>query len=106
MSWLYLIIAGLLEIGWPVGLKMAQAPGSRLIGIAVAIICIGLSGALLWLAQRNIPIGTAYVVWTSIGAVGTFAIGIMFYGDVGSIGRYIGVALIIAGVVMLNLASH
>jgi len=85
---------------------MAQAPGSRLIGIAVAVICMAFSGALLWLAQRNIPIGTAYAVWTSIGAVGTFAIGIMFYGDVASIGRYIGIALIIAGVVTLNLASH
>ena len=106
MSWLYLISAGLFEIGWPVGLKMAQNPGTRLTGIAVAVMFRGISGVLLWLAQKNIPIGTAYAVWTSIGAVGTFAVGILFYGDATSLARYLGVALIIAGVVTLKLASH
>ena len=77
MSWLYLISAGLFEIGWPVGLKMAQNPGTRLTGIAVAVIFMGISGVLMWMAQKNIPIGTAYAVWTSIGAVGTFAVGIL-----------------------------
>ncbi len=94
------------EIGWPVGLKMAQNPGTRLTGIAVAVMFMGISGVLLWLAQKNIPIGTAYAVWTSIGAVGTFAVGILFYGDATSLARYLGVALIIAGVVTLKLASH
>ena len=104
MAWIYLISAGLLEIGWPVGLKMAQTPGTRLTGIAVAVAFMAASGALLWLAHRQIPIGTAYAIWTGIGAVGTFLVGIMIYGDPSSVARYAGVALIIAGVVTLKLA--
>lgn len=104
MAWVYLILAGLFEIGWPVGLKMSQAPETRLLGIALAIAFMTLSGALLWLAQRQIPIGTAYAVWTGIGAAGTLFVGILFYGDPASFARYLGVALIIAGVVTLKLA--
>lgn len=104
MAWVYLILAGLFEIGWPVGLKMSQAPETRLLGIALAIVFMTLSGALLWLAQRQIPIGTAYAVWTGIGAAGTLFVGILFYGDPASFARYLGVALIIAGVVTLKLA--
>lgn len=63
-----------------------------------------ISGTLLWLAQRHIPIGTAYAVWTGIGAAGTFLVGICFYGDPTSLARYLGVALIVLGVVMLKLA--
>ena len=104
MAWIYLVLAGLLEIGWPVGLKMAQAPATRLAGIAVAIFFMTCNGALLWLAQRQIPIGTAYAVWTGIGAAGTFLVGVMIYGDPTSVARYAGVALIIGGVVVLKIA--
>lgn len=104
MAWLYLVGAGLLEIGWPVGLKMAQSPETRWTGIVVAIAFMVASGSLLWLAQRDIPIGTAYAVWTGIGAAGTFMTGVMIYGDPTSIARYVGVALIIGGVVTLKLA--
>ncbi|MGB5425284.1 MAG: multidrug efflux SMR transporter [Gammaproteobacteria bacterium] len=104
MAWTYLILAGLFEIGWPVGLKMAQVPESRISGIVIAITCMGISGLLLWLAQRQIPLGTSYAVWTGIGAAGTFLVGIMFYGDIASIGRYLGIILIIGGVVTLKLA--
>jgi quaternary ammonium compound-resistance protein SugE len=104
MSWVYLVLAGLLEIGWPVGLKMAQEVETRWVGIAVAIGFMVASGFLLWLAQRNIPIGTAYAVWTGIGAAGTFLVGVLYYGDPASFGRYMGVVLIIAGVVTLKLA--
>ncbi|MCR6650442.1 MAG: SMR family transporter [Cellvibrionaceae bacterium] len=72
MPWLYLILAGLFEIGWPVGLKIAQQPETRVKGIIIAVIFMGVSGFLLWLAQRDIPIGTAYAIWTGIGAAGTF----------------------------------
>jgi len=78
MSWLYLVLAGLLEIGWPVGLKLAQAPATRWQGIALAVVFMALSGFLLWLAQRHIPMGTAYAVWTGIGAAGTFLVGVLF----------------------------
>lgn len=104
MSWIYLVLAGLFEIGWPVGLKMAQQPETRWQGILVAVGFMGISGFLLWLAQRTIPIGTAYAIWTGIGAAGTFLIGVMCYGDPSSVARYFGVALIVAGVATLKLA--
>ena len=102
MAWTYLLLAGLLEIGWPVGLKLAQAPGTRITGIAVAIAFMAASGTLLFLAQRQIPIGTAYAVWTGIGAAGTFLVGVFVFGDPSSLVRYLGVSLIVAGVVALK----
>jgi quaternary ammonium compound-resistance protein SugE len=104
MAWIYLVAAGLLEIGWPVGLKLAQEPASRWLGIVIAVGFMAASGFLLWLAQRDIPIGTAYAVWTGIGAAGTFAVGVMFFGDAVAVGRFIGVGLIVAGVATLKLA--
>lgn len=105
MSWLYLVLAGLLEIGWPVGLKMAQEPASRPLGIGIALVFMAASGLFLWLAQRHIPMGTAYAVWTGIGAAGTFLVGVLFFGDPSSLMRYAGVLLIVAGVATLKLAS-
>jgi len=105
MSWMYLVLAGLLEIGWPVGLKLAQSPSTRLSGVAIAVGFMAASGFFLWLAQRQIPIGTAYAVWTGIGAAGTFLVGVMFFGDATSLMRCVGVALIVAGVITLKLAS-
>ena len=62
MAWIYLISAGLMEIGWPLGLKLAQHPGWRWQGIALAVIFMGVSGFLLFLAQKTIPMGTPYAV--------------------------------------------
>jgi quaternary ammonium compound-resistance protein SugE len=104
VAWLFLIVAGLFEIGWPVGLKMAQQSETRIAGIVLAIAFMAASGFFLWLAQRDIPIGTSYAVWTGIGAAGTFLVGIVFYGDPATLGRYLGVALIVAGVATLKLA--
>jgi quaternary ammonium compound-resistance protein SugE len=104
MAWLYLIVAGLFEIGWPVGLKLSQTPGQRVLGVVIAVACMAASGALLWLAQRDIPIGTAYAVWTGIGATGTFGVGIAFYGDPAGALRLVSVGLIIAGIIGLKLA--
>ena len=104
MAWLYLIVAGLFEIGWPVGLKLSQTPGRLGLGMAIAIVCMAASGAFLWLAQKTVPIGTAYAVWTGIGAVGTFGVGVLFYGDSASALRLVSVGLIIAGIVGLKLA--
>lgn len=105
MAWVYLILAGLAEIGWPVGLKLAQSGGTRALGISVAVIFMGVIGLLLWLAQRQIPIGTSYAVWTGIGAAGTFIVGIVFFGDPASLGRYLGILLIIVGVATLKLSN-
>lgn len=104
MAWFYLVLAGLFEIGWPVGLKIAQTPGTRWSGIGVAVAFMVFSGIFLWMAQREIPIGTAYAVWTGIGAAGTFLVGVLYYGDPTSIARYVGVALIVAGVATLKWA--
>jgi quaternary ammonium compound-resistance protein SugE len=104
MAWIYLVLAGLAEIGWPVGLKMGWThDGIRLPWIAVAIACIGVSGALLLLAQRQIPMGTAYAVWTGIGAVGTFILGIVAYGDPALPPRIASAFLIVLGVVGLKV---
>ncbi|WP_444907223.1 DMT family transporter [Microbulbifer sp. EKSA008] len=105
MAWFYLILAGLCEIGWVLGLKFSQESNTRLLGIGMAVVFIGISGFLLWLAQREIPIGTSYAVWTGIGAAGAFIVGAIFFGDPTSLGRYLGVLLIILGVVTLKL-SH
>jgi quaternary ammonium compound-resistance protein SugE len=105
MAWIYLLFAGLFEIAWPVGLKMSQTPGKVLPGVALAVGGIVTSGWLLWLAQKSIPIGTAYAVWTGIGAAGTFLTGILIYGESLSMGRVMAVSLIIGGVILLKL-SH
>jgi quaternary ammonium compound-resistance protein SugE len=104
MNWIYLILAGLFEIGWPLGLKLSQTMPSKGLGLVIAITSMSLSGALLWLAQKTIPIGTAYAVWTGIGAVGTLVIGIIFFGDSASIWRMLSALLIVMGIVGLKLA--
>lgn len=105
MAWIYLLLAGLFEIGWPLGLKLAQAPGRALFGWLGAAAAISLSGLFLYLAQRDIALGTAYAVWTGIGAAGTFAAGVIWFGDAATMGRFLGVALILGGVVTLKLSQ-
>ena len=105
MYWFYLVLAGLFEIGWPVGLKVAQKGNHMLLGIILAIVCIIASGFLLFLAQKAIHIGTAYAVWTGIGATGTFLIGIWFFSEPTSLIRYSGILFIIIGIVLLKLAG-
>jgi quaternary ammonium compound-resistance protein SugE len=105
MAWLYLVMAGVLEIGWPIGLKLGwTAAGARPLFIGFAIVCMTASGALLLLAQRVIPMGTAYAVWTGIGAVGAFTVGVLAFGDSASTMRIISIALIVAGIIGLKLA--
>lgn len=107
MAWIYLIIAGIFEWGWPVGLKLGwNDDGAQYGWIAFAIFSMVISGALLLIAQRTIPIGTAYAIWTGIGAVGTFLIGILFFGDSAEILRFFFVGLIIAGILGLKLVSN
>jgi quaternary ammonium compound-resistance protein SugE len=104
MSWIYLILAGIFEIGWPLGLKLSQTMPSKTVGILIAVISMSVSGTLLWLAQKTIPLGTAYAVWTGIGAVGTLVVGIVFFGDSSSIGRMLSALLIVIGIVGLKMA--
>ncbi|MEA4990531.1 Quaternary ammonium compound-resistance protein SugE [bioreactor metagenome] len=101
--WVALIAAGLCEIGWPLGFKVAQtAPAWRMAAISLSVASMALSGWLLFLAQKQIPLGTAYAVWTGIGAAGTFILGVAVFGDALNWGRALGVAMIIGGVVVLK----
>ena len=80
MAWILLIIAGLFEIGWPLGFKLASMHSKYFIWfIGLSILSMGLSGYFLYLAQKSIPIGTAYVIWTGIGAIGTVLLGSLFF---------------------------
>jgi quaternary ammonium compound-resistance protein SugE len=105
MSWVYLFIAGVFEIGWPLGFKLSQTTRHRIVFIGLSVISMALSGFFLWIAQRNIPIGTAYAVWTGIGAAGTFLIGITFFGDPYRLFRILSFALIIFGVIGLKICE-
>ena len=106
MAWIYLIIAGMFEIGWPLGLKMIGRDSFyTLSGIILAGTSIALSGLFLYFAQRDIPMGTAYASWTAIGSVGTFFVGVLFFGDPSSLLRYLGIVLILLGVITLKIAS-
>jgi len=105
MEWIYLLLAGILEIGWPIGLKLGWTEsGPKVLWIGFAILCMALSGAFLLMAQRVIPMGTAYAVWTGIGAAGTFGVGIAVFGDASNALRIASVCLIIAGVAGLKFA--
>ena len=105
MSWIYLFVAAIFEVGWPLGFKLSQTTNNRLGWILFAIASMALSGLFLWMAQRNIPMGTAYAVWTGIGAAGTFLVGILYFQDSVSLIRILSVFLIIAGVVGLKLST-
>ena len=106
MAWLYLIIAGIFEWGWPIGLKFAWTDqGVQAMPLTLAIVSMAASGGLLLVAQQTIPVGTAYAVWTGIGAVGTFILGILLLGESPQLARFACVGLIVAGIVGLKLVS-
>lgn len=104
MAWILLIIAGLFEIGWPLGFKLASMHSKYFIWfIGLSILSMGLSGYFLYLVQKSIPIGTAYVIWTGIGAIGTVLLGILFFHDSANIFRLLFLSLILIGIVGLKL---
>ena len=106
-AWVFLLVAGIAEWGWPVGLKLGWSDSGAQWGwIVLAILCMGVSGWLLLLAQRKLPMGTAYAVWTGIGAVGTFLIGIAVFEDSAAMARFLCVGLIVAGILGLKLATN
>ena len=104
MAWILLIKAGLFEIGWPLGFKLASMHSKYFIWfIGLSILSMGLSGYFLYLAQKSIPIGMAYVIWTGIGAIGTVLLGILFFHDSANIFRLLFLSLILIGIVGLKL---
>ncbi len=102
INWFYLFLAGVCEIGWPVGLKLAL--NNRWWAV-FAIATMAISGFLLFLAQKTIPMGTAYAVWTGIGAVGAFVVGIIWFEDPATAARMVAVGFIVIGIVGLKLAA-
>lgn len=105
MSWVYLFIAGLTEIAWAIGLKQTQG-WTRLWPSVITAVLMVVSFAFLSLALKTLPIGTAYAVWTGIGAVGTAIVGIYFFGEPRDAVRIFCIALIIAGVTGLKVFSR
>lgn len=104
MNWLLLIAAGLLEVGWAVGLKYTEG-FTKFWPSVWTLAAMLLSITLLGLAMRDLPVGTAYAVWTGIGAVGTVIVGIYLLGDPATAGRLISIGLILLGIIGLKLSS-
>ena len=104
MAWTYLFIAGLLEIGWAIGLKYTEG-FTRLVPTVLTVASMTASVALLGLALRELPVGTGYAVWTGIGAVGTAILGIALFGEAATAARLASIGLILAGIAGLKLAS-
>jgi quaternary ammonium compound-resistance protein SugE len=104
MAWTLLLLAALLEVGWAVGLKYTHG-FTRLWPSVWTGLAMVLSMALLAWSARTLPIGTAYAVWTGIGAAGTAVLGVYLFGEAASVSRLAGVGLIVLGVVLLKTAG-
>jgi quaternary ammonium compound-resistance protein SugE len=104
MAWLLLFIAGLCEVAWAIGLKYTEG-FSRLYPSIATIAAMGASIGLLGLALKMLPVGTAYAVWTGIGAAGTAALGIYLFGEPATVVRLICIGLILAGIAGLRISS-
>jgi quaternary ammonium compound-resistance protein SugE len=104
MAWFLLLVAGLFEVGWAVGLKFTDG-FTRPLPTALTVVSMIISVVLLGLAVKTLPIGTAYAVWTGIGTVGTVLLGIWLMGDPATAVRLLCIALIVAGIAGLKLTA-
>ena len=104
MSWYILLLAGLFEVGWAIGLKYTQG-FTRLVPTLLTGASMVVSLGLLGLALKSLPVGTAYAVWTGIGAVGAAVVGVLVHGEPATVVRAVCVLLIVAGIVGLKLFS-
>jgi quaternary ammonium compound-resistance protein SugE len=104
MAWTILFVAGLMEIGWAIGLKYTEG-FTRLVPSVLTLASMAASILLLGLALKTLPIGTAYAVWTGIGAVGTATLGIMLFGEPATALRLSSIGLIVAGIIGLKLVT-
>lgn len=104
MAWVLLVVAGLLEVGWAIGLKYTDGftkPWPSIFTVAAMVISV----LLLAFAMKSLPVGTSYAVWVGVGAVGTAILGIILFGEPATSGRLLSLGLIVAGIVGLKLAS-
>jgi quaternary ammonium compound-resistance protein SugE len=104
MAWVILTLAGLFEVGWAIGLKYTEG-FTRLWPTVGTLLSMIVSLGLLGIAMKSLPLGTAYAIWVGVGAVGTVVLGIALLGEPANSGRILSVALIIAGIVGLKLAT-
>lgn len=104
MAWIILVIAGLLEVGWAIGLKYTEGFTRPLPTVLTVLSMVASVGLLGW-AMKSLPVGTAYAVWVGIGAVGTVILGIVLFDEPAHTARLVSVGLIVAGIVGLKL-SH
>jgi quaternary ammonium compound-resistance protein SugE len=104
MAWVILVVAGLFEVAWAIGLKYTEGY-TRLWPTVGTVAAMIVSVALLGLAMKSLPVGTSYAVWVGVGAIGTAALGIVLFGESASAGRLVSLGLIVAGIVGLKLAT-
>ena len=104
LAWAILFVAGLFEIGWAIGLKYTEG-FSRLVPTLLTVAAMVLSLALLGLALKTLPVGTAFAVWTGIGAVGTAALGIYLFAEPATVARLLCIGLILSGIIGLKLVT-
>jgi quaternary ammonium compound-resistance protein SugE len=104
MAWFVLVLAGLFEVAWAIGLKYTEG-FTRPVPSVLTLAAMVISVVLLGMAMRSLPVGTAYAVWVGVGAVGTAILGIVLFAEPATAGRLISLALIVAGIVGLKLAT-
>ena len=104
MAWAYLVLAGLFEVGWAIGLKYTDG-FTRIVPSVLTLVSMVVSVLLLGLALKTLPVGTGYAVWTGIGTVGTALLGIYLLGEPATATRLACIGLIVAGILGLKLAS-
>jgi len=104
MAWVLLVIAGVLEVGWAIGLKYTEG-FTRPIPSILTLCAMAGSVVLLGIAMKTLPVGTSYAVWVGVGAVGTAILGMVLFGESANAGRLISLGLIVAGIVGLKLAT-
>ncbi len=104
MAWIFLFVAGLLEVVWAFTMKLSQGftrPGPA----AVTLVAMFASFGLLAVSMKTLPLGTAYTVWTGIGAVGAFVVGVVVLGESVNTARVVAAALIVSGLILMNVSS-
>jgi quaternary ammonium compound-resistance protein SugE len=104
MAWVLLLVAGLFEVGWAIGLKYTEG-FTKVWPSVFTLAAMTASVVLLGMAMKSLPVGTAYAVWVGVGAVGTALLGIILFGESANTGRLISLALIVAGIVGLKLTT-
>ena len=104
MNWGILVLAGLFEIAWAIGLKYTEG-FTRLWPTVGTVVAMAISVGLLGVAMKSLPVGTAYAVWVGVGAVGTALLGIVLFGEPANAGRLVSLGFILAGIIGLKLAT-